>query len=73
MLKDTAGSSDAITTIPAILARGSNQSKLAISLGISRGTLRKYLNDIDATHHVVVDGVFYSRPGYVESKHVQAS
>jgi hypothetical protein len=54
-----------ISTIPSILAkREMNQTELANSLGISRGTLRKYLNDREGTHHVIVDGVFYSRQGY---------
>jgi predicted transcriptional regulator len=54
------------STIPAILAgRATNQAQLAISLGISRGTLRKYLHDSAGTHHIVFNGVFFSRPGYL--------
>ncbi len=54
-----------VSTIPGILAgKTTNQTQLAVTLEISRGTLRKYLHDNAGAYHVVVNGVFYSRQGY---------
>lgn len=57
-----------VSTIPEILGkRTTNQTQLAICLGINRGTLRKYLHDDKGKYHVVVNGVFYSRHGFGEN------
>ncbi len=57
-----------VSTIPEILrGKTTNQTQLAICLGINRGTLRKYLHDVKGSHHVVVNGVFYSRHGFGET------
>ena len=46
-----------ILSIPMLLRSeyfSENQSSLAWLLGVSRNTLRKYLNDVDNLYHVVI-------------------
>lgn len=37
-----------------------NQSKLAEKLNITRGTLRKYMEDKEGDHHFISNGEFYA-------------
>ena len=37
-----------------------NQSKLAVTLKLNRGTLRLYMNDKEGKHHAVINGELYT-------------
>ncbi|MBI0277102.1 protein ninH [Hafnia alvei] len=53
-----------IRTIPDMLVDTyGNQSELARRLHINRETISKYLNDKEAKHHAIVNGVFMSSRG----------
>ncbi|OJT40964.1 hypothetical protein BSR04_12510 [Serratia plymuthica] len=56
---------DGVLTIPRILNDSTTSpTQLAADLGINRATLRKYMADGSGEYHVVIDGRFYSRPGF---------
>ena len=59
---------EGVSTIPRILNSSTiNPTRLAADLGINRATLRKYMADGSGEYHVVIDGRFYSRPGFRET------
>ncbi|NIC28259.1 hypothetical protein [Serratia plymuthica] len=59
---------EGVLTIPRILNNSTiNPTRLAADLCINRATLRKYMEDGSGEYHVVIDGRFYSRPGFRET------
>ena len=55
-----------ISTIPALLVKTrGNQTEAARVLGTTRSTIHKYARDIDATEHVIVNGVLMINRGKI--------